>query len=146
MGEGEHRHDDVFGDRRFVAEHVANGDAFRHRFGVEKVEPGRHRLQQAKARRGREARAPDMADHNLRIRQQRGKLRRVALIVEDRGFERHLQLGENPRRDRGGEMTEKQGFHMLPSPTHDGSAIVALPLAVAKGLQAAPCEVGSRCP
>ena len=142
MGQGEHRHDDVFGDRRLMTEHVANGDPFRHRFGVEEVEPGRYRLQQAKARRGREPRPPDMTDHDLRIGQQRGKLRRIALIIEDRGFERRLHLGENPRRDRGGEMAEKQGFHVLPSPTQYGIAIVALPSPVAKGLEASPVVVG----
>src|SRR5580700_7104036 len=62
-------------------EHVANRDPLRHRGGVEEIEPGRHRLQQAKARRGRK----------LRIRQQRGKLFYVALIVEDRGAARTPQ-------------------------------------------------------
>ena len=119
MGQHKHRHDDVFGDRRLVAEHVANGDPFWHRGGIEEVETGRHRLQQAKARRGREPRAPDMTDHDLRIRQQRGKLFYIALIVEDRGVQRRLHLGENSRPDRGGEMAKKQGFHMLPLPTHD---------------------------
>jgi hypothetical protein len=65
-----------------------------------------------------------MPDHDLRLSEQRGKLRRIALIVEDRGFERCLDLGENARRDGGGEMAEKQGFHVLPSPTQDESAIV----------------------
>jgi hypothetical protein len=73
-------------NRRFVAEHVANDDPFRDRFGVEEIEPGRHRLQQAKERRRRKPRAPDMTDYDLGIRQQRGKLGRVALIVEDRRF------------------------------------------------------------
>src|ERR1700730_6957506 len=68
---------------------------------------------------GGHPRAPDMTDHDLRIRQQRGKLRRIVLVVEDRGLQRRLDLGENPRRHRGGEMAEKQGFHVLPSPTHD---------------------------
>jgi len=44
MGQDEHRHDDVFGDRRFVAEHVAHGDPLRHSAEIEQVEPGRHRL------------------------------------------------------------------------------------------------------
>jgi hypothetical protein len=60
-----------------------------------------------------------MTDHDLRIRQQRGKLFYIALIVEDRGVQRRLHLGENSRPDRGGEMAKKQGFHMLPLPTHD---------------------------
>ena len=50
-------------------------------------------------------------DHYLRIGQQRGKLRCVALVVEDGGFERRLDLGEDPRRDRGGEMAKKQGSY-----------------------------------
>ena len=105
MGQHKHRHDDVFGDRRLVAEHVANGDPFWHRGGIEEVETGRHRLQQAKARRGREPRAPDMTDHDLRIRQQRGKLFYIALIVEDRGVQRRLHLGENSRSDRPSRST-----------------------------------------
>src|SRR6202030_2270822 len=48
-----------------------------------------------------------------------------------------LHLGENPRRDGGGEMAEKQGFHVLPNQLSMKSAIVALQLAVAKGLEAA---------
>ena len=40
----------------------------------------------------------------------------VALIVEDRAFQRRLDFGENPRRDAGGKMAEKQGLHILPSP------------------------------
>jgi hypothetical protein len=36
----------------------------RQRLGVEEVEPGRHRLQQAKARGGRERGSPDMPDDN----------------------------------------------------------------------------------
>src|SRR5438105_5687695 len=70
-----------------------------------------------------------MTDDDLRLRQQRGKLRRVAFIVEDRAFERRLDLGENSRRDRRGEMAEKQGFHVFPSPTettrHDCGASVS---------------------
>ena len=53
-------------------------------------------------------------------------------------------LGENPRRDRGGEMAEKQGFHMLPLPTPDESTIVALQSAVAKSLKAEPVVSGCR--
>jgi hypothetical protein len=60
-----------------------------------------------------------MTDHDLGIRQQRGKVFHIALIVEDRAFERRLDLDENARRDGGGEMAEKQGFHMLPSSTQD---------------------------
>ena len=32
MGQNEHRHEDVFCDRRLMTEDVANGDPFRHRF------------------------------------------------------------------------------------------------------------------
>jgi hypothetical protein len=85
-----------------------------------------------------------MTDHNFRFRQQWGKVFRITLIVEDRGFERRCDLGENPRRDRGREMAEKQGFHRLPSPTPDESAIVALQSAVAKGLKAEPVVSGCR--
>jgi hypothetical protein len=35
-------------------------------------------------------------------------------------------------------MAEKQGFHVFPSPAQMITTIVALPLAVAKGLEAAP--------
>src|SRR5215831_16041184 len=122
-----------------MAKYVANRDVLRHRFGIEKVEPRRHRLQQAKARRRRKRGPPDMTDHDLRLRQQRGELCRIALIIEDRDFERRLDFGENPPRDAGGEMAEKQGFHVFPSPTQMIATIVALPLAVAKGLKAAPC-------
>src|SRR5438874_971432 len=52
MGQDEHRHNDVFGDRRLVAEDVADCDPFRDRCGVEQVESSRNRLQQAKARCG----------------------------------------------------------------------------------------------
>ena len=45
-----------------------------------------------------------------------------------------LDLGENPRRNAGGEMAKKQGFHVFLSPTQIIASIVALPLAVAKGL------------
>src|SRR5689334_15188969 len=69
----------------------------------------------------------------------KGELRRIALIVEDRRLQRPLDLGENPGRDRGGKMAEKQGLHMLPSPTHDESAIVGASTSRGKGL-------GSRTP
>ena len=114
MGQHEHCHDDVFRDRRFVAEHVANRDTFRDRFSIEEIEPGRHGLKQAKARRGRERRSPDMPDDDFRFREQRRKVFGVLLIVEDRTFQRGLHLGENARRDSGGKVTEKQGFHSLP--------------------------------
>src|SRR5262245_29749478 len=66
-----------------------------------------------------------MADDDLRVAKQWGKLRRVALIAEDRAFQRRLDLGENPRRDAGGEIAEKQGFHtVLSSPTHDENEVV----------------------
>ena len=107
MGQDEHRHDNVFGDGRLVAEHVANGHALRHRVEIEQVDPGRHRLQEAQLWRRRKPGAPDMTDDDFGICQQRGKMRRVAFIVEDRGFERHCDLGENARRDGGGEMAEK---------------------------------------
>ena len=73
------------------------------------------------------------------LAEQRGKLRRIALIVEDRAFQRRLDFGENPRRDAGGERAEKQDFHVSPSPTQMIATIVALPFAAAKGLEAAPC-------
>jgi hypothetical protein len=76
-----------------------------------------------------------MTDHDFRIRQQRGKVFRIALIVEDRGFERRLDFGENPRRDRGGEMAKKQGLHVLPSPTLDESAIVGVSARRCKGFE-----------
>jgi hypothetical protein len=47
MGQNEHRHNDVFGDRRLVAELIANCDPLRHRVEIEEVEPSRHRLQKA---------------------------------------------------------------------------------------------------
>ena len=52
---------------------------------------------------------PDVVDDDLGIRRQRGKLGRIALIVEDRGLQRRPHLGENSRRDPGGEMAEKEG-------------------------------------
>src|SRR5215472_15938935 len=85
-----------------------------------------------------------MPDHDLRVCQQWGKMFRITLIVEDRGLQRRLDLGENARRDRGGEIAEKQGFHGLPSPTHDGRAIVAFRLALAKGLEVAHGLGGAR--
>ena len=97
-----------------MTEYVANRHAFRDRFGIEEVEPGRHRLQQAKARRGRERTPPDMPDNNFRFREQRGKMLCITFVIEDRCFERGLHLGENPRRDGGSKVTEKQGFHVLP--------------------------------
>jgi hypothetical protein len=69
MGQNEHGHDDVFGNRRFMAKHVANCHSLRHCAGVEEIESGRHRLQQAQARRGRKPGAPDMADNDFRLRQ-----------------------------------------------------------------------------
>jgi hypothetical protein len=83
MGQNKHRHDDVFGNRWLVAEHVANRDALGDCLGVEEVESGRHGLQQAKARRGRERGPPDMPDDDLRFREQRRKVFRIALIIED---------------------------------------------------------------
>ena len=58
MSQGQHGHDDVFGYGRLMAKHVADGDPFRHRPGVEEIEAGRHRLQQAQARRGWKSGAP----------------------------------------------------------------------------------------
>ena len=79
-----------------------------------------------------------MADDDLRLAQQRGKLRGVALIVEDRAFQRRLDLGKYPRSDTGGEMAEKQGFHVFPSPTqtfrHDCGGSVSH----GNGIEAAP--------
>src|SRR5215472_18063696 len=51
---------------------------------------------------GGKRRPPDMPDHDLGVCQQWGKRRRIALIGEDRGFQRRLDLGENSRRDAGG--------------------------------------------
>src|SRR5947209_5848315 len=58
-----------------------------------------------------------MTDHDLGIREQGAKLRSIAVIVEDRAFQRRLDFSENLRRDGGGKMAKKQGLHMLPSPT-----------------------------
>jgi hypothetical protein len=41
-------------------------------------------------------------------------------------------------------MAEKQGFHVFPSPAQMIATIVALPLAVAKGLEAAPARRSGR--
>src|SRR5262249_47688902 len=126
------------------AKHVINGDPFRHRFCVEEVEPGRHRLQQTKTQRRRKRRPPDMPDNDLRVRQQRDKMRDVALIVEDRRFQRRLDLGENSRRDRRGEMAEKQGFHLaLPSQPTVKARLSAFSASHGKELEAALLPAGS---
>jgi hypothetical protein len=93
--------------RRFVAEDVADRDSLRNRAGVEEVETGSHRLKQAKTRRWWKARTPDVADHNLGAREQRSKLRRIALVTEDLRLQRHFGLGENAWSDACGEMAEK---------------------------------------
>jgi hypothetical protein len=90
-----------------MVEYVANRDPFRHRGGVEEIEPGRHGLQQAQARRRRKSGAPDMPDHDLGFRQQRGEMSRIALIIEDRSFQRRRRFGENSRRDGRGKMAGK---------------------------------------
>ena len=72
----------VLTHRLFEAEHVANRHSFRHRFGGDEIEPGRHRLQQAKARRGRKPGTPDMTDDDLRLRQQRGEMIRITLMIQ----------------------------------------------------------------
>src|SRR5260370_41722297 len=116
MGKDEQRHDDVFGHCRLMAEHVANGGALWPRGGIEEVQRGGYRLQQAKARRGREPRPANMTNDDLRTRQQRGKMRRIGLLVEDRGLQRRLHLGENAWRDGGGKMCKKWDFDTaLPS-------------------------------
>ena len=48
-----------------------------------------------------------MTDDDLRLGEQRGEVRRVAIIVENRVFQRRLDFGENSRRDAGGEMAEE---------------------------------------
>ena len=77
MGQDEHCHDHVFGNRNFVAEDVTDRDTFRDRRGVQEVKTSRHGLQQAKARRGRESSPPDMTDYDLRLGERRGNMRRV---------------------------------------------------------------------
>src|SRR4051794_2725016 len=52
-----------------------------------------------------------MTHHDLRLGEQRGNMRRVRLIVEDRSLQRRLHFGENSRCDASGKMAEKQGFH-----------------------------------
>src|SRR5260370_40429767 len=111
MGKDEQRHDEVCGYCRLMAEHVGNGDALWHRGGIEEIEPGGYRLQQARARRGREPRPPNMTNDDLRTRQQRGKMRRIGLIVEDRALQRRLHLGENGWRDGSGKIVKKKGFY-----------------------------------
>jgi hypothetical protein len=54
-----------------------------------------------------------------------GKLSRIALIIEDRGLQRCLYLGQNPRSDGGAKMAKKQCFHTAhPSSISDESAIL----------------------
>jgi hypothetical protein len=55
-----------------------------------------------------------MADYDFRIRQQRGKMRRVTFIVEDVRLKRRFQLREDARSDARGEMAEKKRSHDYP--------------------------------
>ena len=84
-----------------------------------------------------------MADDDLRLRQQRSKMLRISLIIQDRCFQRGLHLGENARRDGGGKVAEKQSFHVVPWLARDGTAIVALQSASAKGNGNSPGNPGS---
>ena len=97
-----------------MAEHVANRHPLRYRVEIEQVDPGRYRLQEAQLWGGRKPGAPDMTDDDFRLGQQRGKMRRIALIGEYLGFQRRLHFGEDAWRDRGGEMAEKKRFHNDP--------------------------------
>src|SRR6516162_3070539 len=85
-----------------------------------------------------------MPHDDLRVCQQRRKMLRIPLIIEDRRFHRCLHLGENPRRDGGGKMTEKQGFHMLPSPNSRWRPIVTFASAAARSREAALPRLGAR--
>src|SRR5205085_2024136 len=75
------------------------------------VEPRRHGLKQTQARRWREPRTPDMADHDLGVREQWGKLRRIGLVIEDLRLQGHFGLGEDARSDGRREMPEKSRPH-----------------------------------
>ena len=79
------------------------------------VKSGRDRLKQAQPWRRRKASTPDVADNDFGIGQQRSKPLRIALVLEDLGFQGRFQLG----RMRGNacrEMAEKLGssFELFP--------------------------------
>jgi hypothetical protein len=116
--------------------------AGRHPFGyracVDEVEPRPLPIGASVARRGRKSSAPDRPT-TISVSVSKGRscaASRSSSRIEI--LQRRLDLGENPRRDAGGKTAKKPGFHVLPSPIQDGSAIVALRSGLAKGLEAAP--------
>ena len=74
---------DVFGDRRLVADSVAHGDPARHRGEIDLIDPGRDALQQLEPRRWRKIRAPAQADDDVGLGKRRGKTGRVGVVGDD---------------------------------------------------------------
>jgi hypothetical protein len=57
-------------------------------------------------------------DNDFGIGQQRSKPLRIALVLEDSGFQGRFQLGKDARGNACREMAEKQGLHSSFFPFH----------------------------
>ena len=104
----QHCHDDVFGDCRLMAEHVANVTPFGTAPVSSRSSPAATDCSRRSFGAGGNPAPPDMPDDDFRICQQRGKMRGVALIVEDRALKRRLHLGED--RARKGSPGRSRGY------------------------------------
>ncbi len=109
--ERQHRHDDVFGNRGFVAKRIAHGDAGREDIEVEQIDPGRDRLHEPHHWRRPVIPAPMVADEDVGCGRRCGQAVAVDWVVEDLDLERGRQLSPYSFRGIGGHLAEKQCFH-----------------------------------
>jgi hypothetical protein len=113
---GQHRHQNIFGDRLLVAGDAAHGDAALQRGHIDQVDASGYRLQQPKARRVGKVLFPHMTDDDLRLSQRRHQALRIFDVKQHRYIELLVGLGEDrlPYPRPRPETPQKQRFHEKP--------------------------------
>src|SRR5712672_4581646 len=142
MAPDEHRHQHVFGDRRFVAKGVAYRDAARQCRQLDQFDTGGHRLDEPQARRRRIFRAPVIADEYVGICHNLWQLHQLLRIGEDLDAQAGWQFGHDAVRSIGRDIAEEERLHFTVCAPKKSSRMV-MPEPALSGISISPSRTGN---
>src|SRR6266566_6804367 len=138
----QHDHQDVFRDRRLVAEGVAHRDLAWQGGKVDQLDAGSNRLHQLDARRRRVVGAPVIGDEDVGIGCSFGGTRQLLRISKDLDAQTGRQSVHDTVRGVGRDVAEKQRLHLTVCAARKSSRTV-MPRPGRSGISISPSWTGN---
>src|SRR5271167_2914585 len=137
----QHDHQDVFGDRRLVAEGVAHRNPGRQGDEFDQLDAGGDRLDQLHTGRRRVFGAPDICDQDVGRRCDLGRSPQLLRIAEDFDTQTRRQAVPDAASGVGRDVAEKQRFHLTVWTARKSSRTV-MPRPGLSGISISPSRTG----